>query len=177
MWCANRICACRRELNSQNAAEPRENSHLPLEEFTMNSLAKSKLAKCRGQRVSRDAANKNCKDHSRSVERPHCVGNIGSQLVQWPAATSNVKFGGGWLSHRQALVARQGLQRGAGSFHFTPPRITSSWQVRPHRMPRAALPNPSLKLSPNSVARRPSSARPSAYFALAVQRAMPSSPP
>ena len=38
------------------------------------------------------------------------------------------------------------------------------------------LPNPSLKLSPNGVAHRPSSAGPSAHFALAVQRATPSVP-
>jgi len=40
----------------------------------------------------------------------------------------------------------------------------------------AVLPNPSLKLSPNGVARWPSSAGPAAHFALAVQRATPSVP-
>ena len=39
-----------------------------------------------------------------------------------------------------------------------------------------ALPNPSLKPSPNGVARRPSSAGPAAHFALVVQRATPSVP-
>ena len=39
-----------------------------------------------------------------------------------------------------------------------------------------ARPNPSLKLSPNGMSRWPSSAGPSAHFALAVQRAMPSVP-
>ena len=39
-----------------------------------------------------------------------------------------------------------------------------------------ALPNPSLKLSTNSVSRQPSSARASPYFALAVQRATLSVP-
>jgi len=39
-----------------------------------------------------------------------------------------------------------------------------------------ALPNPSFKPSPNGVARWPSSAGPSAHFALAVQRATPSVP-
>ena len=42
--------------------------------------------------------------------------------------------------------------------------------------PAHALPNPSLKLSPNGVSRWPSSAGPSAHFALAAQRATPSVP-
>ena len=37
-------------------------------------------------------------------------------------------------------------------------------------------PNPSLKRSANGMPRRPSSAGPLAYFALAVQRALPLSP-
>jgi hypothetical protein len=47
--------------------------------------------------------------------------------------------------------------------------------ARSEHAPRAR-PNPSLKLSPNGVARRPSSAGPAAHFALAVQRATPSVP-
>ena len=43
--------------------------------------------------------------------------------------------------------------------------------------PRANVtPNPSLKRSANGMSRWPSSAGPAAHFALAVQRAMPSSP-
>ena len=42
--------------------------------------------------------------------------------------------------------------------------------------PARVLPNPSLKLSPNGVSRWPSSAGPSAHFALAAQRATPSVP-
>ena len=42
--------------------------------------------------------------------------------------------------------------------------------------PRKLMPNPSLKRSANGMARWPSSAGPAAHFALAVQRAMPSSP-
>ena len=43
-------------------------------------------------------------------------------------------------------------------------------------LPRGLMPNPSFKPSPNSVARRPSSAGPAAHFALAVQRATLSVP-
>jgi len=43
-------------------------------------------------------------------------------------------------------------------------------------IPHALMPNPSFKPSPNSVARRPSSAGPAAHFALAVQRATLSVP-
>ena len=44
------------------------------------------------------------------------------------------------------------------------------------RLPRELMPNPSFKPSPNSVARQPSSAGPSAHFALAVRRATLSVP-
>jgi len=40
----------------------------------------------------------------------------------------------------------------------------------------AVLPNPSLKRSANGMSRWPASAGPAAHFALAVHRAMPSSP-
>ena len=46
----------------------------------------------------------------------------------------------------------------------------------PLAVQRAVLPNPSLKRSANGMSRWPSSAGPAAHFALAVQRAMPSSP-
>ena len=46
----------------------------------------------------------------------------------------------------------------------------------PAGSPRALMPNPSFKPSPNSVARRPSSAGPAAHFALAVRRATLSVP-
>ena len=48
--------------------------------------------------------------------------------------------------------------------------------LRLHRYHRRVLPNPSFKPSPNSVARRPSSAGPAAHDALAVQRATLSVP-
>ena len=44
-------------------------------------------------------------------------------------------------------------------------------KLRPSSPISALKPNPSLKLSPNSVAHWPSSAGPAAHFALAIQRA------
>ena len=49
--------------------------------------------------------------------------------------------------------------------------------LRAVRSNREVLPNPSLKVSTNGVARWPSSAGPAAHFALAVQRATPLAPP
>ena len=48
--------------------------------------------------------------------------------------------------------------------------------VAAHPSNNAVLPNPSLKRSANGMPLWPSSAGPAAHFALAVQRAMPSSP-
>ena len=53
------------------------------------------------------------------------------------------------------------------------PAFASSVSNSKHRR---ALPNPSLKPSPNGVSRRTSSARPSAYFAPAARHATPSVP-
>ena len=68
--------------------------------------------------------------------------------------------------------------------HFPPPKsgpkqtASPRWwsRQRAQVQQRAAWPNPSLKRSANGMSRRPSSAGPAAHFALAVQRAMPSSP-
>ena len=66
------------------------------------------------------------------------------------------------------------------------PRLLLQWLCGSNTMPcmnlqlsselSALKPNPSLKLSPNGVPRWPSSAGPSAHFALAVQRVTPSVP-
>ena len=58
-------------------------------------------------------------------------------------------------------------------------KAVSSGKLAPRLPPGAppALPNPSLKASPDSVAHWPSSAGPAAHFALAVQRATLSGPP
>ena len=77
----------------------------------------------------------------------------------------------------QAFVARinsrqPAFQRG-NNFETMPFQIVAqAVTLKPARV----LPNPSLKLSPNSVSRQPSSARASPYFALAVQRATLSVP-
>ena len=67
-------------------------------------------------------------------------------------------------------------QRGAGSVWLVPAAPAAVAYFRCLASARTALPNPSFKRSTNSVARQPSSAGPAAHFALAAQRAMPSSP-
>ena len=52
----------------------------------------------------------------------------------------------------------------------------SGMKHHPFGKRRARMPNPSLKRSANGMARWSSSAGPSAHFALAAQRAMPSTP-
>ncbi len=99
--------------------------------------------------------------------------DIGLQPVCWAATASIRKLPFGLPPQRLEYVACQGLQRGAGSFGGSP-RIDSKVTLLASN--RASMPNPSLKLSTNGVSRWPSSARPSAYFALAVQRATPLAP-
>ena len=79
--------------------------------------------------------------------------------------------GGRQIRGRPGWSARSGLP----SFLFSKVSCPSgTLPVLP--LPHTMLPNPSFKPSPNSVARRPSSAGPSAHFALAVQRATLSVP-
>ena len=82
------------------------------------------------------------------------------------ALSLSLVSGGKQVRGRSAWAARSGqhlfrLTR----FHWP------KWHAAGRGSCGAVLPNPSFKPSPNSVARRPSSAGPAAHFALAVQRA------
>ena len=172
MQFSTRVSACRRELNSLDAAKPRKDGHLQrlfdLMEFDEPTLAKSQI-------ISRVNTDRKGIVQPWRIERLHCVGCTGFQSGRW-AAASICLFTDAGLSRRLEYVAHQLRQRGAGKSCGTSSRIAPPWLVRLHSRFSAALPNPSLKLSPNGVSRRPSSAGPAAHFALAVQRATPSVP-
>ena len=74
------------------------------------------------------------------------------------------------VAARKSSLRRQRLapRRAAGTLIFCAPRNLAAFNPM--------KPNPSFKLSPNGGSRWPSSAGPSAHFALAVQRAPPSVP-
>ena len=74
------------------------------------------------------------------------------------------------LKQRPRGHRRSSSTRGTASSRLTSKVMTRTFSSTPVK------PNPSFKPSPNSVARRPSSAGPAAHFALAVQRATLSVP-
>ena len=173
---ASRSSACRRGLNSHEAAEPRE-VRRSLLRATPPASSECELTEQRSRVMSRAVTSGNYMVPPCQIEPSRCEGCPAVQSVRGAAAASTAAFGVGQLPRRIEYVPCHGRQRGAGSDWCVPPGVTGSWRARHPRSPAAALPNPSLKASPNSVAHWPSSAGPAAHFALAVQRATLSGPP
>ena len=158
MQCPSRISACRRELNSHDAAEPREDSHrlqrtwprVPVEckWATRQSIIPFRQI-TRG--LLRAGAAYNCKDKEPPchIERAHCVGSTGVQSVRRAAAISVGALALGQVPRRLEYVPRYGRQRGAGSAWGGPRGVTGPGQAQHTRAQGAALPNPSLKRSAN----------------------------
>ena len=109
-----------------------------------------------------------------------------ARLQELPCATPRGKFGGqsrsgprmhpNAIKHEHKNAALSG--RSARRMSSTPAAAQRAWLSSSSRRAAfgEAMPNTSLKLSANGVAHWPSGAGPAAHFALAVQRAMPSSP-
>jgi hypothetical protein len=163
---ANRVSAFRRELNSHNQAQPQRNGQqrtdpaLAIHRFTWAAVStvrvesKDTPAPCPSEAihflvgpgywsVSEAAASNSAQARTSS-----------SGFNTWHASISSAQREAVLVRRQELLASGPGSQQWSG---------TSG----------ASLPNPSLKLSPNGVAHWPSSAGPSAHFALAVQRATP----
>jgi len=105
---------------------------------------------------------------TRQLRHPNNSQFVGPQprLLSWASRPS----------HTAAEVQCGGEQQGVNmQVQCISPALQGSGHVASSLFCRA-WPNTSLKLSANGVARWPSSAGPAAHFALAVQRATPSSP-
>ena len=158
MQCPSKVSACRRELNSHEAAEPREDSH-PLKRTWRQVPVESKRAgrqsimpsgrPARG--LLRVGAAQSCKDEEPlcHIERAHCVGSTGVQPVRRAAAISVGASALSQVPRRLEYVARHGRPRGAGSTWSGSPGVTGPGQAHHRRAQGAALPNPSLKRSTN----------------------------
>ena len=171
MRCSSRVSACRRELNSLDATKSRGYG-VPQERGRAEN--RTTLPKQPSSGMANKATNRNDMEPQCYIEPPHCVGGPGFQSVRRAAASIGVShFAQRW---RLEYVACRGRQRGAGGTCSRPRGITLPFQACRQRTVNTAQPNPSFKPSPNSVARRPSSAGPAAHFALAVQRATLSVP-
>ena len=144
----SRASACRRELNSHDAAEPREVDR-PLLRATLQTSVECELTEHCRRVTSRVAANRKDEEPPCHVEPSHCVGGPGIQSVCGAAAANTAASGLGHLRRRLEYAARHGRQRGAGSDWCGPPGVTGPGRLQHQRSKGAALPNPSLKGSTN----------------------------
>ena len=165
---SSKISACRRALNSHNAAEPRAPSQslLPAErQAPVESLRKEQAPVSPSFTNSPPCIGQQCR--ARAAGHGQARGSVAGMVCAWCR---------GLLKLLQESVPRYGLQRAAAGVRRGSSRAKVLYHPPRQCPPRAALPNPSFKPSPNSVARRPSSAGPTAHSALAVQRATLSVP-
>ena len=142
--CASRVSACRRELNSLDAAKPRERGN-PQER------GRAEIHTTRPQQPSSGmastATNRNDMEPQCYIELPHCVGGSGLQSVHRAATSNGASHLAQWW--RLKYVACHGRQRGAGCFCGGPRGTTMPFQARRQCIVSAAQPNPSFKPSPN----------------------------
>ena len=146
--CSSRVSACRRELNSHKAAKPREVAR-KRPQYALHDSGEGMPAGHRRHSTSPASSSQSCKAPPWHIERPHCVGSWVNQSVRWVAASNAIPSGLGRLRRQLECVAVQGRSRGARGACGGPPGVTRPWRVHRQRCFRAALPNPSLKPSPN----------------------------
>ena len=160
MQCSSRISACRRDLNSHDAAKPREDSH-PLRRTRRQGAVKCErterhsinpsLQPKRGLVRAGMTHDKEDEEPLCHIAAPSCVGTAGFQSVRRAAAASDGESTLGRLSRRLECVAGRGHRRGAGSPWCGPRGVTGPWQAHRRRSRGAVLPNPSLKGSANGM--------------------------
>jgi hypothetical protein len=132
MQCPSRISACRRELNSHDAAKPRENAH-PLQRTGRQVPVECNRAEGPSvipsrestRRLPRIGAAQNYQDKVPQchIESAHCVGSSGFHSVCRAAEISVGASALGQVARRLEFVACHGRQRGAGSTCGRPPGI------------------------------------------------------
>ena len=149
MHCSSIVSACRRELNSHEAAEPRTRGHAVrrilhhtrAQTHGTRSICHAKLS------LPSVGADANYKAPLCHTAAPNCVGTPGFQSVRRAAATS---IGGSTavLPRRLEYLARHRGQRGARTFSLQATRNNQTFAqaiASAHR----ALPNPSVEARPN----------------------------
>jgi hypothetical protein len=143
----SRISAWRRELNSHEAAEPRDDRRLP-NDNAIAALRARKTVMDRTRFLSISAANRNDLRPSHNSGRPYCKPNMCFQSVGGAAERGTSCVAHVFARRRQEPVAGQAWQRGAGGFSAAT-QITVHLQAGHRSASIAALPNPSLKRSAN----------------------------
>lgn len=175
MQFSSRFSACRRDLNSHDAAKPREPG-CPQERARQLSVPE------RGQATEQPpcmeltsaAASKSYMAPQCHIEPVHCVGSSEVQSVRGAAATTAASCFGLW--RRLEHAARHHRQRGAAPALSAPQQAAGPLHAHAWRASSTALPNPSLKGSTNGMPPAPGR-RYAVHFRQPGAGAMPSVPP
>ena len=141
LQCSSRVSACRRELNTHEAAKPQGIGLLSPQDQGSRSIPPLR---------ANDALCPHIKDKELLWQLVGllCVGTLGFQPVCRAAAPTSSRQSTG-RCRRLEHLERSRSQRGAGDALCAPARATGPWQAHLRGKHRAALPNPSLKRSPN----------------------------
>ncbi len=173
MHCSNKVSACRRELNSLDAASRELGATVAAEQCPCSQAGKIEPRQV-GRGNGGESSKTNELAQQSQIEALHCVGSTEFQSVRRAAVASVFAYAAS-LGRRLEDVAHYIRQRGAGSNCCPPPGITRPRQVQRIAPRRTSRPNPSLKRSANG---RPPS--PGRWYAVHFLRpglgVLPSSP-
>ena len=111
---SSRFSACRRELNSHDAAEPQDLCGTP-HRATPGISAERELTEHRCKVTGRGGATESAKVPPCQIELSHCVASPVNQSVCVAAAANTATICLSQLRRRLQDAARHGRQRGAGS--------------------------------------------------------------
>ena len=143
----SRISAFRRGLSSPEAAVPQDHRRL---------LQQGRRQQPMQVQVGGGSASKeNDEEPQYHVEPPHCVRGSGVHSVLGAAIPSAAAVVLAHVGRRLECMTCHACQRGARSTCSGPVGVTGPWQAQRGHASGAALPNPSLKLSPNGGPRGP----------------------
>ena len=170
MQLSSRKCACRRELNSHEVSTSR------LRAAAASLPTHQKAAELRTLQSRAADTPKTQRSRLRAAKRSSFSLRSSVAVIRTDEDEPETSSRG--CARRRAPCKDRSAGRRRGV-----PRLLLQWRCGSNTMPcmklqlfyelSALKPNPSLKLSPNGVPRWPSSAGPTAHFALAVQRATP----
>ena len=153
---SSRKCAYRRELNSHDAAEPRDvrrpSPRTPEPAVAERGWIGTNLPTARGRQARRRNRRGKSPAGGQRTAVPHQT--TGLRRKRWSSVSSSGRRGRHCQPRpervrRLECVASHVQQRGAGSLGGGPSEVTGPWQAHRPRSPHAVLPNPSLKRSAN----------------------------
>ena len=144
MRCPSTVSDWRRELNSHNAAKPRDAQRLPLLAAHQTTAGRGSMEVAAPEATSKERLASNGSHRTFGLRRKssHSVCSSGRRARQGQLRQ-------GQEVRRLKSAVFHGQQRGAGCFSTRPRGITGPWQAHRLWLYCAVLPNPSLKRSAN----------------------------